>query len=156
MTTEQRITLNEFILRRLGQADDIGLLKTMFVRSFGAGSFREFWRYWNPVYGYYLYYYCYKPLRKILPRPLCVIITFGCSGFFLHDLLFLGWGIRALVKGRVTIPFVTFWFSTMAILMLLAEAVKLDLSNKPLGMRVAVNCLYIALAFVFTFFVVSR
>ncbi len=156
MTTKQRITLNEHIRRRLGQADDTTLLKTMFVRSFGAGSFREFWRYWNPVYGYYLYYYCYRPLRKILPRSLSVIVTFACSGFFLHDLLFLGWGIRALAKGRVTIPFVTLWFSTMAILMLLAEAVKMDLSNKSLGVRIAVNCLYIALTFVFALFVVSR
>jgi hypothetical protein len=76
-------TLKQFIQLRLGkQTSEINMLKEMLVRSFGADSFHEFWRYWNPVYGYYLHYKCYKPLQKYFPRYMCVILTFAASGFF--------------------------------------------------------------------------
>ena len=35
-----------------------------------AGSLGSFWRYWNPVYTYYLDLFCYRPRRRWLPRPL--------------------------------------------------------------------------------------
>jgi uncharacterized membrane protein YedE/YeeE len=143
MTSNQGITLNQFIEQRLGQNKDVGvLLRTMLVRSFGAGSFRDFWRYWNPVYGYWLYRYCYKPLRRMLPRPLCVIVTFACSGFLLHDLPF-GWWVRALKTQSLPVPFVATWFVVMAVFMLLADLFKLSVSGLPFAARVAVNSAYI-------------
>ncbi len=33
-----------------------------FIKPFGAASFAQFWRLWNPLYGYFLYYYAYRPL----------------------------------------------------------------------------------------------
>ncbi len=55
-------TLRQFLEYRLGkQTKEVDMLKEMLARSFGANSFHEFWRYWNPVYGYYHYYKCYKP-----------------------------------------------------------------------------------------------
>ena len=76
-------TLKRFIEFHLGKhTNEITMLKEMLVRSFGAGSFHEFWGYWNPVYGYYLYYKCYQPLKRYFPRYLCVILTFAASGFF--------------------------------------------------------------------------
>ena len=57
--------LQRFVAARLGPGtSEPGRLKTMLTRSFGAGSFHEFWRYWNPVYAYYLHDKCYRPLNK--------------------------------------------------------------------------------------------
>lgn len=142
MATNSRITLSEFIARRLGSGNEMALLKTMFARSFGASTFADFWRYWNPVYGYYLQYYCYRPLRRFLPRPVAVVLTFAASGFFLHDLPF-GWWVRALKAEKLPIPFVAFWFASMGILVLITEAFKLNLAARPLAVRVAVNTLLI-------------
>ena len=155
MTAQQRVTLAQFIELRLGESDNFAvLLKRMLALSFGAGSFRDFWRYWNPVYGYYLLYYCYTPLGRILPRWLCVIITFACSGFFLHDFPF-GWWIRALKNQSLPVPFVALWFSTIGIIVLVAEAVKLDLKSFPLPARVFVNVLHLAGPFLLVFYLLQ-
>lgn len=117
----------------------------MFVRAFGAGSFDEFWRYWNPVYGYFLYYRCYRPLRRFLPRTLAILLTFAASGFLLHDLPF-GWWVRALrflQTGRFPIPFVALWFSLMGGVTLLTRALRLSLARQPLGVRATLNTAWI-------------
>jgi hypothetical protein len=59
----------------------------MFSRAFGASDFTRFWRYWNPFYGYFLAYFCFAPLRRFAPRPLCLILTFALNGFLFHDLV---------------------------------------------------------------------
>ncbi len=142
----QRLTLDAFIRRRLGsEGGDLGQLKRMFGRSFGAGSLAGFWRYWNPVYAYYLDRFCYRPLRRWLPRPLAVLATFFCSGFLLHDLP-VWWGVAALKTHSLPIPFVGLWFTLMAALTLVAEKLRLDYSVLPLGARVAVNASHIAVA----------
>lgn len=139
MAINRRITLAEFIAQRLGDEQKPGaLLKRMFILSFGAGSFREFWRYWNPVYGYFLYYYCYKPLRRFLPAPLCVIATFASSGFFLHDLAF-GWWIRAIRTQTLPLPFVTLWFSLIALGVLLTGSLRLSWRDNPFRVRALLN-----------------
>jgi hypothetical protein len=143
-------TLKQFIELRLGkQTSEINTLKEMLVRSFGANSFHEFWRYWNPVYGYYLYYKCYKPLRKYFPRYMCVILTFAASGFFLHDLPF-GWWIRFIrffQTGHFPIPFVTIWFSLMGVITLITRALQLDIGSNEFAFRVIVNNICIIVPF---------
>jgi hypothetical protein len=117
----------------------------MFIRSFGASSFSWFWRYWNPVYSYYLNRFCYRPLRKVLPRPLAKMATFAASGFLLHDLPF-GWGIRVLKTGSVPVPFVALWFTIMAIFALGGTRMRLDYSSLPFSIRVAFNSSQITVA----------
>ncbi len=147
MALNQRMTLTQFISKRLGDEQNAGvLLKRMFVLSFGAPSFREFWRYWNPVYGYFLFYYCYKPLRRTLPRAVCVVATFFVSGFVLHDLLF-GWWIRAIRMESLQFPFVGIWFSLMGLLVLLTSALHLSWPGQPFMIRVLLNSACIVLAF---------
>lgn len=146
-------TLKQFIELRLGkQTSEINILKEMLVRSFGANSFHEFWHYWNPVYGYYLYYKCYKPLRKYFPRHMCVILTFAASGFFLHDLPF-GWWIRVIrffQTGDFPFPFVTIWFSLMGVITLITRVWKVDFGKRKFTLRVAVNCICIIAPFALT------
>ena len=143
-------TLKQFIELRLGkQTSEINLLKEMLVLSFGTNSFHEFWHYWNPVYGYYLYYKCYKPLQKYFPRSLCVILTFVASGFFLHDLPF-GWWIRLIRffhTGNFPLPFVTIWFSLMGVVTLITRVLKVDMREQKLAFRVMLNTLCIIVPF---------
>src|SRR4051812_16714546 len=83
-----RPTLRRYIEWRLG----VGWrcqLPNLVMRPLGANSPADFWRYWNPVYGYALSYWSYRPLRRVLPRPLAVWLTFLLCGFVLHDLV--GW-----------------------------------------------------------------
>ncbi len=54
-------------------------------QSFTSTTFAGFWRSWNPLFSYYLLYFCYAPLRKRVPRPLAQIAPFALSGS-VHDL----------------------------------------------------------------------
>ncbi len=100
----------------------------MFRRSFGSSTFAGFWRYWNPFFSYYLYYYCYKPLAKFLPRSVVVVCTFTFSGavhdFFASILLldvyilfspvFTFWGLLVVVEEALALNFLWahFWVRT--------------------------------------------
>ncbi len=57
----------------------------MIRQSFLAGNFSRFWQNWNPLFSYYLLYYCYRPLLKYLPRFITIITVFAISGA-IHDL----------------------------------------------------------------------
>ncbi len=147
MALKQQITLEQFITKRLGdQGEPLELLRRMFILSFGAASLREFWRYWNPVYGYFLNYYCYRPLRSVLPRPVCVLATFFVSGFVLHDLLF-GWWIRAIRMQGLPFPFVGVWFALMGLFVVLTNALHPNWGNCSFTVRVLLNSACIVLAF---------
>ena len=148
--TNKRPTLSQFIALCLGpSASPSRQLNEMLSRSFGAASFDRFWHYWNPVYGYALYYWCYRPLRRYLPRSVCVLLTFFASGFVLHDLPF-GWWVRLIQyyqTGHLPIPFVALWFSLMGGLTLLSQGMKLDLAKCSFAVRASTNggCILLAL-----------
>ena len=63
-------------------------LKNMMIRSLGAGEFSTFWKYWNPIWSYYLRKYIFKPLKIIVPPALSLILTFAFCGFY-HDLVIM-------------------------------------------------------------------
>jgi hypothetical protein len=152
--TRRQPTREEFVRRRLGPGNDLERLKRMFRRSFGAGSFGGFWRYWNPVYSYYLDVFTYRPLCKVFPRPLAVVATFACSGFLLHDLPFW-WGIAALRTRSIPVPFVALWFALMAVLALVEARLGLQHAALPFRARVAINALHIGAAGAVAFVVVA-
>ncbi len=141
-STRPQLTLQAYVRRRLGDGSDLDRLGRMFSRSFGAGSFAAFWRYWNPVYSYYLDRFCYRPLRRWLPRPVAVICTFACSGFFLHDLPFW-WGVSALRTCSLPVPFVALWFATMGVVALAEARLGVGYAALPIRTRVALNALHI-------------
>src|SRR5262249_1442167 len=102
---------HEFLVRRLGdpRRHPWRFLRNFFVRPLCAGSFAEFWRLWNPVYGYVLLFFIYRPLRRHVPRPVAVYLAFLASGFLLHDLPF---NLSVdLSRGRIGIPAVTLLFA---------------------------------------------
>ena len=99
-------TYREYEQRRLGHSvNQLAGIAVMFRRAFGSSTFAGFWRYWNPLFSYYLYYYCYKPLDKFLPRSLVVIGTFTVSGT-IHDFVA---SIMLLEIYILFSPVFTFW-----------------------------------------------
>ena len=117
-------------------------LQLMLIRSLGAGKFSIFWKYWNPIWGYYLGKFIFKPLKSTLPKALSLIITFAISGF-IHDLAIM------LLKGKFTL-FLTSWFLLMGICVIIGDYCKFNYSKFPWIIRAVINlsiisgCLFIA------------
>ncbi|WP_218135293.1 MBOAT family protein [Parasphingopyxis sp. CP4] len=114
-----------------------GALQNMLQRSFGAGSFAGFWRYWNPIFGYYLGRYVYRPASDVMPRWLALIITFLVCGS-LHDLVTL------LVRGSTQFLF-TLWFFFFSIGILIGEVAGLDIAGLPTWLRAAIHIGYLSI-----------
>ncbi len=123
----QRPPLSEFLAARLGPGSPGTWVAHMFSRSFTAPSFRAFWRYWNPVYGYALLYFCYIPIRAFAPKTLCLVATFVFSGFVLHDLPV--WAFVDHAVPSVPFPVVTVAFALLALLVLVSESFGLTLGR---------------------------
>lgn len=104
----------------------------MFKKSFQAKTFREFWWYWNPTYGFFLGKYIYKPLRKFLPQSISVIFTFIACGLFLHDLPVI---LLVLVLKGLLLPFpITIFFTILSLINVVSTKYKLSFETiKPHG-----------------------
>jgi hypothetical protein len=122
-----------FVQRRLGPGPGTAQLRNWVVRSFGARSFHEFWRYWNPLYSYVLLYFVYQPLRRWMPHLLAVWLTFVVCGFVLHDLV--GWTLAR----RVRFPEMTLMFVLFGAGAVLSERTRMNLARWPLAARMVVN-----------------
>lgn len=82
-----RPTLNQYISRKLdGVQGEIPRTIHIFKKSFTQGNFREFWNVWNPIYSYILTFFVYKPLRRLIPKTLALLVTFVTNGLF-HDIV---------------------------------------------------------------------
>lgn len=110
----------------------------MLYRSFGAGSFSEFWRYWNPVFGYFLGRYIFIPLKACFPSGLALVMTFVFCGA-LHD------AVSMAVRRDIAFLF-TPWFFVMGVAVVVSSALKLDYSIYHWLSRALINFSYIALS----------
>lgn len=143
-------TMRTYVVRRLGNHTHVGaLLREMVVRAFTAPTLAGFWRYWNPVYGYFLGRYIYRPLCRAMPKPLAAVLTFAFCGFFLHDLL--GPWLGAALSGKPKLPFALMWFTLMGLAMVLGTACRLRLDRVPAWGRVAFHSAIIAGCFSLAF-----
>lgn len=137
------LNLSDYVKRRngvpLGNSDSF---RNMLSRSLGAGKFSIFWHYWNPVWGFYLGKYIFKPLKFILPSALSLIITFAFCGL-VHDLVIM------LLK-RKFILLLTPWFLFMGIVLIISDYLKIDYSKFSWVVRASINlaiifsCLFLA------------
>lgn len=129
---------HRFITHRLGDPrHPARFLRNFFLVPLCSRSFAEFWRLWNPIFGYVLIFFVYRPLRRRMPRPVAVYLTFLTSGFLLHDLPF---NLSAdLAHGRLEFPAVTLLFAVFGLLTLLSEALGIDLARFPPRVRAASN-----------------
>ena len=130
------MTLSQYVEKRNGvPLGDSNSLRNMLYRSFGAGSFGEFWQYWNPIWGYGLGKYIYAPLQHILPAAVALIMTFIISGG-IHDL------VTMLVSRSITF-FFTPWFFLLGIGVVVGRAIKMDISKQPWLLRMVINLTYL-------------
>lgn len=137
------MNLSDYIRRRNGVPMGApNSLRNMLHRSLGAGKFSVFWKYWNPIWSYYLGKYIFKPLKVIFPSALALIITFVVCGF-IHDLAIM------IVKWKFTL-LLTPWFLFMGFSVILGDYLKIDYSKFPWIVRGVINisiisiCLLIA------------
>lgn len=132
----QGLTLGQFVKIRNGvPLGDSKSLRNMLERSFGAGTFAEFWQYWNPIWGYYLGKFIYSPLIRVFPAAIALISTFAVSGL-LHDLVTMG------VSRSITF-FFTPWFFFLGTGVALGRVFGIDYSNLPWLVRASINLIYL-------------
>ncbi|MDX8340240.1 MBOAT family O-acyltransferase [Draconibacterium sp. IB214405] len=135
------MTLSDYVRRRngvpLGAGDS---LRNMLSRSLGAGTFSEFWQYWNPIWGYYLGMYIFKPIKSVLPASLSLLLTFVACGL-IHDLavMLLKWKFSLLL---------TQWFLFMGLCVIFGKTANINYSKFPWIVRAAINILVISGCFV--------
>jgi len=126
------ITLSAYVERRNGvQLGARGSLTAMLNRSLGADTLAGFWRYWNPIWGYYLARYVNAPLRRLMPPALAVIATFVVSGA-IHDA-----AITAVTRSP-TFLFLP-WFGMVGLSVVLGSRLRLRYGFTAWSARAAIN-----------------
>ena len=134
--SRHRIRLRTYLDYRLGRNQPWWRQTyNVLVQPLAAPSLAEFWRTWNPVWSYYLAAWCYRPVRRVLPHAVAVMVTFTASGLA-HNLP------AALLSHRLN-PFVTVWFMVYGAVTVASEALHMDLSRLPAPARVVVNLAYL-------------
>lgn len=137
------MSLAEYVRLRngvpLGHPDS---LRNMLHRSLGAGSFGEFWQYWNPIWSYGLGKYVYLPLLAVAPPFVALLLTFIVSGG-IHD------AVMIVARGSAIFLF-TPWFFILAVGVIMGRAVNLELSHRSWLVRAAVNLSYLSVCLALT------
>lgn len=136
----KKVSLADYVKRRNGvPLGASGALGNMLKRSLGASSFQNFWRYWNPVWGYYLSRYIMKPLSQWLPLWLATILTFSTSGF-IHDI------VVSLIKKEYIFT-LTPWFTLIGIVVVITTQVKFSYKHYPWIVRALINSGFIMICY---------
>jgi hypothetical protein len=146
----RRVTFRAYLRRRLGPKGGRTAWLNFFVRPFSASSFAQFWRLWNPVYGYFLFYYSYRPLTQMMPRALAKLTTFVACGLLLHDVP--AW----LLTRRVLPPGATIAFTLFGLGAIASERFHMDTSRLPVGLRAGINGAYLVACIGLMLLVVGR
>jgi hypothetical protein len=133
------LNLSDYILKRNGVP--IGHNRSLWNnlnRSLGASTNADFWRHWNPIWGYYLGKGVYVPLQRWVPKSVSLLVAFAISGA-LHDLAI------GLVKNWQC--FFTIWFILMGIFLLLSKKLQISYSEFPFYTRMGINILSLSACF---------
>ena len=133
------LTLSRYVRRRNGvPLGSRGSLRNMLYRSLGAGTFAEFWRYWNPVWGYFLGKYVHAPLRRWLPPAPSLVSAFVVSGA-LHD------AAATAATGR-TVFILTPWFFIMGLGVVIGQSLQVNYSRLVWPARALINVSYMGMS----------
>lgn len=141
---KRSLTLSRYVKKRTGVP--LGAshsMRNMLSRSLGAGSFPQFWQYWNPVWSYYLSRNVMRPLSNILPDSIAVLFTFLVSGA-LHDLAV------SLVKWKAVF-FFTPWFGLMGLIVITSSKLDITYRHFARSFRAAINLSVIAASLCLTY-----
>ncbi|MEL4309107.1 hypothetical protein [Joostella sp. CR20] len=138
-----KITLTDYIKKRNGVA--IGSSKSLrnnLYRSLGSKNFSTFWNYWNPIFGFYLGKYVFKPLKLFFPVTIAFLLTFVFCGM-IHDI------VTTLVRGRTSF-FFSIWFFLMGMAVLVTKLFNHNFSRYKWITRAVINLTIISLCLLLT------
>ena len=142
---KSKLSLAQYVKKRngvpLGASDS---MKNMLSRSLGASSFPVFWRYWNPIWGYYLSRNVMRPVANFLPISLATFITFLVSGA-LHDIAV------SIIKWKA-ILFFTPWFGVMGLMVIGSKGAGISYGQVSWPVRALINASFIFLSLGITYF----
>jgi hypothetical protein len=136
------VSLTTYIEQRLGTTVREQAVNFL-AKPFTASTVREFWWYWNPVVGYALRYGCYRPMRRVLPRPLAGLLTFSLCGL-VHDLL---GSIGVLTGGPGPRFTMTLGFTLLGLVLLVTEAGHIRFDAVPAAGRWVIHLLLLVSCF---------
>jgi hypothetical protein len=141
------MTLDDYTYYRAGSTKVSLIFRNMFFKPFLSASFRSFWKYWNPTWGYFLLFYCYKPIKTIFPHWMALTITFLISGLF-HDIIYI---IPIMMKEvKFVFPFITVWFFIISIGILVTENLQINFNKINLMFRPIFHLAYLIITFILT------
>ncbi|MDU0113053.1 MBOAT family O-acyltransferase [Psychrosphaera aquimarina] len=142
------LSLSQYVKKRngvpLGASHS---MRNMLARSFGAKSFPVFWRYWNPIWSYYLSRNVMRPLTNFLPISIATLITFLVSGA-LHDIAV------SIVKWK-TVVFFTPWFGIMGLMVIASQKAGILYGHLAWPIRASINASFIFVSLGVTYYVES-
>lgn len=142
---KSKLSLAQYVKKRngvpLGASDS---MKNMLSHSFGASSFPVFWRYWNPIWGYYLSRNVMRPVANFLPISLATFITFLVSGA-LHDIAV------SIIKWKA-ILFFTPWFGLMGLMVIGSKGAGISYGHVSWPVRALINASFIFISLGITYF----
>jgi len=142
---KSKLSLAQYVKKRngvpLGASDS---MKNMLSRSFGASSFPVFWRYWNPIWGYYLSRNVMRPIANFFPISLATFITFLVSGA-LHDIAV------SIIKWKA-ILFFTPWFGLMGLMVIGSKGAGISYGHVSWPVRALINASFIFISLGITYF----
>lgn len=142
------MTIEEYICFRTGETNLLKIVQKMFFKPFVSSSFRSFWNYWNPGFGFYLLFYIYKPTQQLLPQSIALMLTFLVSGF-LHDILYIF--PMVIINGvKFIFPFISVWFLIIALGILMTDFLKVNFKTVSTTTRIAFHIIYLVSAFCVT------
>ncbi|MDR6966834.1 hypothetical protein J2X31_000832 [Flavobacterium arsenatis] len=137
------MNLSEYVKKRNGVPfGHPNSLRNNLQRSLGANNFSVFWSFWNPIFGYYLGKKIFRPLKRIFPAALCVVLTFVFCGL-IHDL------VTTLIRVKVSLFFAV-WFLLMGIMVVISKQIKYNLSNQNWIVRAITNLSIIGICLLIT------
>jgi hypothetical protein len=141
-----KMTLTDYIKKRNGVS--IGSSKSLrnnLYRSLGSKNFSTFWNYWNPIFGYYLGKFIFKPMKKIFPVTFSLLITFFICGL-IHDT------VTTIFRGEISF-FFSIWFLFMGLAVLITRTLKHNFSNQVWIARAFINLSIISVCLVLTIYI---
>lgn len=140
------MTLTDYIKKRNGVS--IGSPKSLrnnLYRSLGSKNFSTFWNYWNPIFGYYLGKFIFKPIKKIFPVALALLFTFIICGL-IHD------SVTTIFRAKISF-FFTIWFLFMGLAVLITRSLKHNFSRQVWIVRAFINLSIISACLVLTIYI---
>ena len=140
------MTLTDYIEKRNGVSlGSPRSLRNNFYRSLGSKNFSTFWNYWNPIFGYYLGKLVFKPLKRIFPVTISLLLTLIFCGL-IHDT------VTTIFRGKISF-FFSIWFLFMGLAVLITRIFKHNFSKSLWIVRASINLSIISTCLIITIYI---